>query len=88
MSKFIVHASNQVDAPKYLKDSTLHMNIGTEFSFSPLEGPWPSAAELGLDEMQFEAFHAALTKEFAIIQGPPGTGKTFIGKSLNFYCSN
>ncbi|XP_054156533.1 NFX1-type zinc finger-containing protein 1-like [Oppia nitens] len=34
------------------------------------------------DGQQFEAFYAAITKEFAITQGPPGTGKTFVGLKL------
>jgi hypothetical protein len=40
---------------------------------------WPTAAQLGMDESQYAAFRAALTREISIIQGPPGTGKTFIG---------
>ncbi|KAI1298412.1 NFX1-type zinc finger-containing protein 1 [Halotydeus destructor] len=38
--------------------------------------PWDL---MDLDESQFEAFYAAMTKEFAVIQGPPGTGKSYIG---------
>jgi hypothetical protein len=41
---------------------------------------WPSAEELALDENQYRAFKAALTRQFCIIQGPPGTGKTYLGK--------
>lgn len=40
---------------------------------------WPSASALNLDQSQYLALKAALTREFAIIQGPPGTGKTYIG---------
>lgn len=28
--------------------------------------------------MQYRAFKAALTHEFAVIQGPPSTGKTYV----------
>ena len=33
---------------------------------------WPSADELGMDESQYNAFQAALTREISVIQGPPG----------------
>ncbi|KAF5280965.1 hypothetical protein FQR65_LT14912 [Abscondita terminalis] len=39
-----------------------------------------SMSQLNLS--QLKAFHAAVTKEFAIIQGPPGTGKTFLGTKI------
>ena len=39
---------------------------------------WPPAVQLGLDEKQHRALHAALTSHVALIQGPPGTGKTFL----------
>ncbi|KAL4221265.1 NFX1-type zinc finger-containing protein 1 [Mactra antiquata] len=43
---------------------------------------WPSKEKLNLDESQYKAVQAALTKEFAIVQGPPGTGKTYIGLQI------
>ena len=43
---------------------------------------WPTAAELQLDDSQYQALQSALTKEFVLIQGPPGTGKTFIGLKI------
>ncbi len=33
---------------------------------------WPNRMYFGLDESQFDALKAALTKQFVIIQGPPG----------------
>ena len=78
MAKFIVEGSSEVGPPAYLANSTLLLKINDNY-ISPLQGSWPNAKELHLDETQFEAFHSALTKEFAIIQGPPGTGKTFLG---------
>lgn len=33
---------------------------------------WPDKRYFGLDDSQYEAFIAALTKQVAIIQGPPG----------------
>ena len=37
---------------------------------------WPSASEFGMDDSQYNAFHAALTTELSIIQGPPGKNIT------------
>jgi len=81
MAKYIVGSSAEVGPPKYLKDSLDMMKIGESY-ISALDGEWPSAEELKLDQTQFTAYHAALTREFAIIQGPPGAGKTFLGKSF------
>lgn len=33
---------------------------------------WPPREFFNLDEFQFEAFRAALTKQLVVIQGPPG----------------
>ncbi|XP_059472673.1 NFX1-type zinc finger-containing protein 1-like [Neocloeon triangulifer] len=46
------------------------------------EATWPSSDQLGLDNSQYNALKAALTKEFAVIQGPPGTGKTFMALKI------
>ena len=43
---------------------------------------WPSCELLNLDESQFRALQASLTKELSIVQGPPGTGKSFIGLQI------
>lgn len=40
---------------------------------------WPKSSYLGVDDSQFEAIKAALTKQLVVIQGPPGTGKTYVG---------
>ncbi|KAJ9573473.1 hypothetical protein L9F63_009133, partial [Diploptera punctata] len=55
-----------------------------EFKVLDLQS-WPSAKELGLDDSQYKAFQAALTREFVVIQGPPGTGKTFLGLKITEY---
>jgi len=90
MRKFIVDASNEVEGPQYLKNCAdlLKMKdvLGNDMYFSPLvENHWPLPEQLGLDESQYIAFQAGLTKEFAIIQGPPGTGKTYLGSTKIFY---
>lgn len=52
------------------------------------EASWPNRIYFGLDESQFDALKAALTKQFVIIQGPPGTRFTcssnlYLNKNLN-----
>ncbi|XP_065342665.1 NFX1-type zinc finger-containing protein 1-like [Cloeon dipterum] len=46
------------------------------------ESTWPTAKQLGLDNSQYQALKAALTRELAVIQGPPGTGKTFMALKI------
>lgn len=84
MEKYIVHASNKIDYPFYI-DTLLdpYYSIDDLNKFRILyDGEWPSKEQLGLDQMQYKAFKAALTHEFTVIQGPPGTGKTFIGLKI------
>lgn len=70
MAKFIVNASNDVRAPKYLLDNRHLITIGRLPPFSPLQNyAWPIPDQLKMDEMQFNAFKACLTREFAIVQG-------------------
>uniref|UniRef100_A0A2S2NW97 NFX1-type zinc finger-containing protein 1 n=2 Tax=Schizaphis graminum TaxID=13262 RepID=A0A2S2NW97_SCHGA len=81
MEKYIISACNKIENPNYLKSLPVKMfNINGESSFNVLNDcEWPTREKIGLDEMQYKAFKAALTNELAVIQGPPGTGKTFIG---------
>lgn len=97
MKKYIVDAVTKSDvAPHLLKNpnnqidfSVLMKNIdreGIQRAY-PLEyHRWPTAAELNLDQSQYEGLQKALTQELTIIQGPPGmytTHKRSI--SLVFY---
>ena len=43
---------------------------------------WPSAEELHMNPVQYEAFKSALTNELCLIQGPPGTGKSYLGVQI------
>ncbi|XP_015379679.1 PREDICTED: NFX1-type zinc finger-containing protein 1-like [Diuraphis noxia] len=94
MEKYIISAGNKIENPNYLKSLSVKMfNFNDEEPFNVLnDTEWPTREKLGLDEMQYKAFKAALTNEFTIIQGPPGTGKTFIGLMIietfikNLYC--
>ncbi|XP_060086142.1 NFX1-type zinc finger-containing protein 1-like [Ylistrum balloti] len=47
-----------------------------------VNGVWPSAELLHLDQSQYKAVKRALTSEFVLTQGPPGTGKTYIGLKI------
>ncbi|XP_026822366.1 NFX1-type zinc finger-containing protein 1-like [Rhopalosiphum maidis] len=85
MEKYIISACNKIDYPCYLKNLPEDYNYAIDsniFFKVQNDDNWPTKEELGLDEMQFEAFRAALTQEFTIIQGPPGTGKTFLGLKI------
>lgn len=41
-----------------------------------------SARDMCLNESQFSALTAALTKRLVLVQGPPGTGKTHVGTKI------
>lgn len=70
MAKFIVGASTDVQPPKYLLYNRHLISVATFPPFSPLQSyTWPSADQLKLDTMQYQAFKACLTREFAIVQG-------------------
>lgn len=85
MEKYIISASNEIEYPLYIDEATdnSYYTVDSLDKFRVLfYNEWPNKEQLGLDEMQYRAFRAALTHEFAIIQGPPGTGKTFIGLKI------
>lgn len=85
MEKYIISASNNINPPDYLNDLSVRKYYFNDkiVRFNILnDDEWPPKEKFALDEMQYEAFKAALTKEFSVIQGPPGTGKTFIGLKI------
>lgn len=84
MEKYIVSASNEINNPGYFKYLPMeNFKIGQLKKFNVLNDcEWPAKDQIDLDEMQYNAFKAALTKEFVIVQGPPGTGKTYIGLKI------
>lgn len=49
-----------------------------------LRKEWPSCVDLNMDESQYEAFQAALTKQMVVIQGPPGMYYSFIFFQLHY----
>ncbi|XP_037051302.1 NFX1-type zinc finger-containing protein 1-like isoform X2 [Bradysia coprophila] len=90
LAKYIVSACNNVEPPPSLVEqrfddgdvaTTIRLCFQQRyFAVHPfVSRTWPLDATIGLDANQFDAFKAALTKQFVIIQGPPGTGKTYVG---------
>jgi len=92
MEKYIISACIKIDYPYYIDELPEHTyyEINKLPKFQVLsQNDWPTKEQLGLDEMQYGAFRAALTQAFTVIQGPPGTGKTFIGlKIMNTIINN
>ncbi|XP_054723705.1 NFX1-type zinc finger-containing protein 1-like [Uloborus diversus] len=88
---YIVHVEKDIKHPSYLNTLTRYNMFLTNVPVL-MSDKWPSKEKFGFDDTQYEAFKAAITKEFSIIQGPPGTGKTFIALKItemllqNKYC--
>ncbi|KAG4072808.1 hypothetical protein HA402_009631 [Bradysia odoriphaga] len=93
MKKYIVDAITESDVASHvLKQpnnqidfSVLTKSIGSQ---GTVRAPsleyhrWPSAADLDLDQSQYEGLQKALTQELTIIQGPPGTGKSHVSLQI------
>lgn len=78
--KYIVNVKREISPPSYLSKNTVYRlsdglrrsyRLSTEVQVLE-ENAWPARHHFGLDESQYEAFRAALTKQLAIIQAPPG----------------
>lgn len=79
LQKYIIDVNNDVSPPSYLNEDSCFELITKDDPVSENSNvkvlnydAWPPRDAFGLDESQFEAFRAALTKQFVIIQGPPG----------------
>lgn len=80
--KYIVDVETNISPPSYLSDNPVYtISNGLpasnpeskEFTVKILsEETWPTSNELHMDQSQYDAYFAALTKQLAIIQGPPG----------------
>lgn len=95
LDKYIVDVKKDISPPSYLTNDTVYRisngfpdgdpqaKMSTVQILSNLE--WPPSDDFNLDESQFEAFRAALTKQMVIIQGPPGNASDsfFIELRLN-----
>lgn len=84
MERYIIGVEPHINCPKYLTPETKRYTLSDMVDKIDLFDPvsWPTAKKLHLNDIQYEAFRAALTKEFCIIQGPPGTGKTYLGLKI------
>lgn len=84
MKKYLISACTEIDYPRYINGiPNQQYSIDNVRQIRVLfNNTWPTKELLKLDEMQYNAFRAALTNELTIIQGPPGTGKTFIGLKI------
>lgn len=83
LKKYIVDVEIDIVSPPYLDEGSRYVLYeGNErlpsyynrerYVQILTDSAWPERSFFGLDESQFNAFRAALTKQFVIIQGPPG----------------
>lgn len=80
LERYIVEVNRYILPPKYLPYNAVYeISNGLPdienrmLSVEVLdEQQWPPREDFNLDESQFEAFRAALTKQLVVIQGPPG----------------
>ncbi|KAJ6634627.1 NFX1-type zinc finger-containing protein 1, partial [Pseudolycoriella hygida] len=89
LEKYIVDVDKNISPPSYLTNETVYVisnglpDNDPDAKMSAVDvlsnRQWPPREDFKLDESQYEAFRAALTKQMVTIQGPPGTGKTYIG---------
>ncbi|XP_065342326.1 NFX1-type zinc finger-containing protein 1-like [Cloeon dipterum] len=83
---YLLTSHNRLLEAQVQEDRGVRFSIqGPQGNYSLLvldESTWPTARQLGLDNSQYQALKAALTKELAVIQGPPGTGKTFMALKI------
>lgn len=80
LERYIVDVNKEILPPSYVSDDTV-FNIPNgltdeDAKICPVQilnnREWPPHSDFNMDESQFEAFRAALTKQMVIIQGPPG----------------
>lgn len=82
LEKYIVDVNKDISPPSYLTDDSTYIisnglpDTDRKAKMSVVEvmsnKQWPPREDFNLDESQYEAFRAALTKQMVVIQGPPG----------------
>jgi len=88
LSPYILGWKIEPSVPDYLKTKSAHYRLtlkdGTVETIKDVMtlNSWPSAERIGVNEIEREALHAAMTRQVALIQGPPGTGKSLIGRKI------
>ena len=88
LKKYIVDVDKDISPPSYLTNESVYVipngssetDAVTEVSLVEVmnDQEWPSRGDLKLDESQYDAFRAALTKQMVVIQGPPGKMSFFL----------
>lgn len=82
LEKYIVDVDKDISPPSYLTNESVyvisnglpHTDPDSKMSLVEIMSnkQWPPREDFNLDESQYEAFRAALTKQMVVIQGPPG----------------
>lgn len=82
LEKYIVDVDKNISPPTYLTEDSVYVisnglgEADPKAKISIVEvlskQQWPPCTDFNLDESQFDAFRAALTKQMVVIQGPPG----------------
>ena len=82
LEKYIVNVDKEISPPKHLNNGSYYVMSNGLPEADPeakvmavdLLGKqqWPAREDFNLDESQYAAFRAALTKQMVVIQGPPG----------------
>lgn len=84
LKKYIVDVDRDISPPSYISQNTMYRLSNGLPPSNPIAGSckvqilnknsWQSHYDFGLNESQYKAFRAALTKQLVIIQGAPGNG--------------
>lgn len=82
LERYIVDVNKDILPPTYLTNDSVYVisnglpETNPERKISLVEimsnQQWPPREDFNLDESQYAAFRAALTKQMVVIQGPPG----------------
>lgn len=82
LEKYIVDMNKAITPPSYLAPDSVYLlsnglpDTHPDAKMSAVEmlsdQEWPPREDFKLDESQYEAFRAALSKQLVVIQGPPG----------------
>lgn len=82
LEKYIVDVNKVISPPSYLNNQSVYVlsnglpQTDPDAKISVVEvlsdHEWPPRDDFKLDESQFAAYRAALTKQMVVIQGPPG----------------
>lgn len=82
LEKYIVDMNRVITPPAYLTHDSVYLLTNglpdkhPDLKMSAVEmlsnQEWPPREDFKLDESQYKAFRAALTKQLVVIQGPPG----------------